>query len=117
MSCTYCHSPDHSQFHCRQKPRTQLKARKRLKKLGKHGNRWLETRAEWFRQNPAEQYECYLQITSNCLRVMTPEQTTLDHVQSRSRYPQLRYELSNLRPACWPCNMYKGSLDVDELAV
>jgi 5-methylcytosine-specific restriction endonuclease McrA len=117
MSCTYCHSLDHTQFYCRQKPRTQLQARKPLKKIGKQGDRWLETRAEWFRQNPAEQYECYLQITSNCLRVMTPQQTTLDHVQSRSRYPQLRYELSNLRPACWPCNMYKGSLDVDELAV
>jgi 5-methylcytosine-specific restriction endonuclease McrA len=69
------------------------------------------------RREPAEQYECYLKLVPGCLRVMTPEQTTLDHVKSRSRYPQLRYDLSNLRPTCWPCNRYKGSLDLDELGV
>jgi 5-methylcytosine-specific restriction endonuclease McrA len=47
---------------------------------------------------------------------MKRAETTLDHVKSRSRHPELRYALTNLRPSCGPCNVMKGSLDLDELA-
>lgn len=40
---------------------------------------------------------------------MTPKETTLDHVLPRGSHPELRYELSNLKPCCWDCNYKKGS--------
>jgi 5-methylcytosine-specific restriction endonuclease McrA len=55
-------------------------------------------------------WHCYL-----CGRPLTIETLTLDHVKSRSRHPELRYELSNLRPACWACNTAKSSRDITEL--
>jgi len=39
---------------------------------------------------------------------------TLDHIKSRSRHPELRYDLDNLTPACYRCNSEKGSRDLEE---
>jgi 5-methylcytosine-specific restriction endonuclease McrA len=93
--------------------------RRSTKRLGpgKNARLWAETRAEWFKQNPANTYTCYLQLSPLCPRVMTPAETTLDHVKSRGRHPELRYELSNLRPACGPCQQVKGSLDLEDLGL
>jgi 5-methylcytosine-specific restriction endonuclease McrA len=42
-----------------------------------------------------------------------PKETTLDHIKSRSRHPELRLELSNLAPCCWRCNKEKGSKELE----
>ena len=109
-SCTFCGSTEHSQFYCRLKPHKTLQTTHTFRKLGKHEIRWLETRNEWLKRHPGRTWNCYL-----CGRLLTIETLTLDHVKSRSRHPELRYELSNLRPCCWPCNTAKGSRDVMEL--
>jgi 5-methylcytosine-specific restriction endonuclease McrA len=65
--------------------------------------------------HPAERYTCYLQISPDCPGTMRPEHTTLDHIQSRSRHPELRYVQDNLAPCCWACNELKGSKSVDQI--
>jgi len=77
-----------------------------MRKIGKYGRKWLNTRRLWFKENPANFYVCYY-----CGKVMPQNETTLDHKKSRSRHPELRFELSNLVPSCYWCNYKKGSND------
>jgi 5-methylcytosine-specific restriction endonuclease McrA len=113
--CKYCDSLDHTQFYCRLKPRAVIKAKKSPAKVGKYGKQWLITRASWFERNPADHYICYLQISPYCLRTMKLKETTLDHIQSRTRHPELRFDLDNLAPCCGPCNELKGSKSLEEV--
>lgn len=83
--------------------------RKPIKRVGKIAKKWIETRNEWIRLNPGP-WTCYL-----CSKSLDIDTLTLDHVKSRSRRPDLRFELSNLQPACLSCNVDKGSRDIDEL--
>jgi 5-methylcytosine-specific restriction endonuclease McrA len=81
-----------------------------LNKKGKHALLWQKTRQESFDLHPQSFYICYI-----CKSPLTKEQTTLDHIQSRSRHPELRYVLDNLAPCCWPCNEKKGSRDLHQI--
>lgn len=113
--CVYCGTIGHSAFQCHKKPKralqpkSKLVAKKRMKPLGKQGLKWIETRNLWFSLHPAERYDCYI-----CSVSMAKSETTLDHIQSRGRHPELRYVLSNLAPCCGPCNEAKGSLSIEE---
>ncbi len=80
-----------------------------LKRVGKITKKWIETKAKWFEINKAAYYFCYI-----CGKSMTRSQLTLDHIQSRSRHPELRFVLSNLAPCCWDCNTAKGSLSLEQ---
>lgn len=83
-----------------------------IKKWGKHAERWRYVRAKWLLEHPPNHegyYFCYI-----CGRAMTREEVTLDHMESRSRRPHLRYDENNLAPCCGPCNNEKGSLSVVE---
>jgi 5-methylcytosine-specific restriction endonuclease McrA len=113
--CRYCDSIDHTQFYCRLKPRAAIKAKKSPAKIGKYGKQWLITRAQWFMDHPAYEYRCYLKISPYCLETMRPEETTLDHIKSRSRHPELRFVQSNLAPCCGPCNELKGCKNVEQV--
>lgn len=113
--CRYCRGLDHTQFYCRLKPRAAIKAKRNPRKIGKYGKQWLITRAAWFERNPAEHYECYLKISPYCLGVMTQKETTLDHIESRTRHPELRFTLDNLAPSCAPCNELKGSKSLEQV--
>ena len=115
--CRHCSSEKHSSTFCYQAPRKKIEIRKALKRIGKIGTRWIETRHEWIKANPPKDsyYTCYLKISPICLRKMTTQEMTLDHVMSRTRRPDLRFDFSNLKPCCAPCNVEKGSREVDEL--
>jgi 5-methylcytosine-specific restriction endonuclease McrA len=104
--CKWCGKDNHLAWHCIQNPKRQAQ---KIKKVGKQAMRWANTRREWFEQNPQELYSCFY-----CGRSLTRSQVTLDHYHSRSRHPELRHELSNLRVACWVCNGEKGSIDGDD---
>lgn len=120
--CKYCESLSHWPYQCRfskknmrpQKPKLAIKRAKPfrfvpIKKVGKQTAKWYKTRTKWFKEHPSDYYTCYLQISPLCPKVMPPEETTLDHIIPRSRAPHLRYEFSNLKPCCGPCNTEKGS--------
>lgn len=119
-TCKFCGEPGHTQFYCLRRARKAIKVRKKLKAEGKHAVLWRQTRKEWILQNPPDaddNYFCYLcGVAISKGKPDTPfMRMTLDHVKSRSRHPELRYELSNLKPCCWFCNRRKGSRDLDEM--
>lgn len=103
-ACRYCGSSEHTNFYCRMRKRQPIKVNKRMNPKGKIFKQWMTTRQTWFRKFPAEYYYCYL-----CGKRMLPSETTLDHVIPRSKAPELRFKLDNLKPCCWKCNDEKGS--------
>jgi 5-methylcytosine-specific restriction endonuclease McrA len=109
MPCVIC-GANSLNGHCfRHKPRKFIQAKKPMRKRGKHFKQWIETRDNWLEQNKAPYYFCYI-----CDKMMTRTELTLDHIESRSRRPELRYVLKNLRPCCAKCNSDKGSLGLEE---
>lgn len=113
--CGWCRSEEHTSFYCRLKKRKPIAVKTGIKGAGKITKQWLKTRDTWFNRNPSEFYDCYLRISPDCWGSMKKEHTTLDHIKSRTRHPELRFTMSNLAPACYPCNKLKGSRDLEEL--
>lgn len=114
--CKFCGTLTHWPYQCYKNPYLKKfgwkgsrlynvpKVQKTLRRRGKAHVNWMRTRRQWFIENPAEYYTCYI-----CNKSLMPYETTLDHVIPRSRAPHLRYEMSNLRPCCYLCNSEKGS--------
>lgn len=99
--CIVCGSKYHYQTFC------PYKKKKPISKQGKVYNLWKETRLLWFKENKPP-YFCYL-----CNKPLKKEQVTLDHVIPRGSYPQFRYNLDNLKPACIKCNNEKASQSLE----
>lgn len=111
--CSVCQSKLHTSIMCPNKPRRPIKheSDKALK-------RRTQTRREWFELNPPNSkglWYCYLRIAPECPYYLTRSTLTLEHVKSKARHPELRYEVSNIKPACSFCNEKKRSLDLEEL--
>lgn len=101
--CKKCGSVNHTSMLC------PWVKRKPLNPKGKQFVKWMKTRDEWLKENKAPYYFCYI-----CGKSMTRSQLTLDHVEARSRHPELRYIQGNLQPCCEFCNREKGSLSLEE---
>lgn len=79
----------------------------------------MSARAQFFLLNPVDEngyWYCYLRISPECPYKLTKQTLQIEHVKSKVRYPHLRYEPTNLRPACGFCNALKDSLDLEELS-
>lgn len=77
----------------------------------KNDTKWIACRAAWFDLNPPNHqgyYQCAL-----CPDMVRKDETTLDHVVTRSQRPDLKYELSNLQPAHALCNQARGSMSME----
>ncbi len=107
--CRLCDGEGHYAFQCPKKAKRPLISTKKLKQNGKHNYEWQKTKRKWYKKNHSDSYTCHI-----CGKHLTREETTLDHIKSRGRAPELRYEPSNIAPACWPCNQNKGSLDLEQ---
>lgn len=105
--CKFCQGMDHVAWQCFKNPNRHIETKAKLKN-GKQARKWIGTRKQWFKENEAESYTCYL-----CGKYLTKEEVTLDHVKPRSNSPQLRHDMSNLKPSCGPCNLAKGSQSLD----
>lgn len=110
-TCKVCGKRAYSNYCVQHKPKKPLKKTKYLKRIGKVGRQWAQTRKEWIQKNLPDKgyWECRY-----CGKKLTIDKLTLDHKLSRSRRPDLRFEHDNLVPACWECNNQKGSLSEDE---
>jgi len=86
--------------------------RKPIKRMGTVAKQWAATRRTWIQANGTVTgtWVCYL-----CDKPLTIDNLTLDHVQSRSRHPELRSEPDNLAACCYSCNTHKGSRNENEL--
>lgn len=79
----------------------------------------IATYKKWIIANPGDENEtwtCYLQISVLCPKTLTRPQLTLEHVKSKVRHPDLRYDPDNIRASCSFCNKLKGSRELEELA-
>lgn len=119
LHCTRCDSLTHVYSQCPERLTDKINPKtgryptvKRLRTKGKYTIRWEATRRAWIKLNPPDHagyYYCHY-----CSVAMTVNEMTLDHMQSRTRAPELRYEMTNLLPSCGPHNVEKGSLSHDE---
>ncbi len=78
----------------------------------------IELNNEWLRLNPSDnkgRWFCYLNISTDCPKVLTAFTLQLEHVRSRARHPGLKWDINNLKPACGACNALKKSLDIEDL--
>lgn len=111
VTCKYCGGIGHTQAFCFRKPRKHMIKKIPLRKVGKLGKQWQVTRATWFRKHAlraGEEYHCYI-----CERPIG-DHPQLDHIQSRVRHPELRFNLDNLAPICEYDNRMKSSLSLEE---
>ena len=127
-SCYKCGSDSHTSFMCRhwggkggKDPVDKLKLYKPLRNESKksHSKR-MSTRRVWYENNPPDKdgfWCCYLNISSLCIRKLTRDTLTLEHVESKVRHPELKYDVSNIRPACPACNRLKGSRSLAQLVI
>lgn len=112
-NCSYCGSDRHTSLACFDKPRKALRF-----KAPKTEEKDTQFKLDWFKANPPDEHgewECYLQISGRCLKVVTYDTIQREHVKSKARHKELQYVLSNVRPACRFCNKLKGSLDLEDL--
>lgn len=114
MYCDQCNIT-HTPLMCFNKPRgTILKNKKAVNRFGKVSAEWMVTRNKWIQANPPihddRYWECYI-----CREWLSIERLTLDHKKSRSRHPELRYNLDNLAACCIHCNKWKGSRDLIQI--
>lgn len=112
--CKYCGGRDHTSLMCQKKPRRPISNESAATK-----SKRTATSRLWYELNPPDAsglWYCYLRISPNCPYKLTRSTITLEHVKSKVRHPELRYEVTNLKPACSACNKLKGSLDVEELS-
>lgn len=126
--CSKCGSDSHTSFMCRhwggkggKDPVDKFKLYKPLRNESKksHSKR-MSTRRAWFENNPPDEngnYTCYLQISQMCPRTLSKQLLTLEHVQPRSKAPELKYSTDNIRPACTWCNKLKGSRTLEQLVI
>lgn len=95
-----------------------LKPSKRLNKIGPVTKKLIEQRKQWIIDSPPDDngnWVCYLQISPQCLKLVTADTLNLEHVESRARRPDLRFDKTNLKPSCQICNSKKGSKSASEV--
>lgn len=112
-ACKYCGSPYHKSIQCFEKPRKPIR-KESIVSLSKR----TQTSREWFKQNPPDErgrWFCYLRISPDCPHVLTRSTIQLEHVRSKVRRPDLKYDIDNLKPSCHSCNRQKASRSVEDL--
>jgi len=121
--CSVCGSIWHSaMYHKPRKPiatRTPLKRpTKRIRSESvKNRTKRLETREAWFEANPPDKdgyWYCYISKHPDCPKRLTIDTLVLEHNLSKVRRKDLRFDITNIFPACEHDNKAKGSLSAKE---
>lgn len=86
----------------------------------KHFTLWEKTKHEWKEANPPDFDGYWYCIVGGCALTdgtsdnLGGTYLTLDHDNSRSRSPEMRYDLTNLNPMCGKHNRRKASRSLQE---
>lgn len=102
----------HTSIMCFKKPRRRIRS-----EATKTKNKRQQTTRDWFKANPPNEkgvWFCYLGIDKKCPNKLTRTTVRLEHVKSKARHQELKYDITNIKPACDYCNKLKGSLSADE---
>lgn len=76
-------------------------------RIGDKTREWTKFVQQWKKDNPPQDNGCYL--CGICGKWCLADEVTLDHIQSRSSSPQLVFSETNIQPAHYSCNSWKGS--------
>lgn len=121
--CAYCGGENHTSLTCYSKRKAEnkiIKARRILRSVSKSSmyKKTYTTNAFFVTYPPDERYgyTCYLGISSLCPGWLPADQITQEHVFPKGTWPEVKYNLLNLKPACPFCNKVKGGLTVYKLA-
>lgn len=114
-NCKHCGSDSHTSLMCFQKARAPIK-----KVSNKTKQKDAQMRREWFKRpenapNVNMQWTCYLKISPECDIFVTKETLNLEHVRSKVRSPELKFDPDNIKPSCRFCNQKKQSRDIEDL--
>lgn len=69
--------------------------------------KWRNTKKKWIAKNPPDKDGYY--ICAICGHRVHISKLSLDHIISKSLYPELMYDLTNLQPTHDFCNKEKGN--------
>ena len=81
--------------------------RSQLNQIGDDTREWLKFVAQWKKDNPPLDNGCYL--CGICGRWVFADEVTLDHIIARSKAPSRVLDPTNVQPAHYTCNSWKGS--------
>lgn len=112
--CKNCGGEGHTAFNCPKKPRKPLKAKKKLKKVGRLGQKYAELRKQFFTDNPYGPYECLYYTIMDMPSSLEANEVNVEHFQSKTHHPELRFVKGNLVVSCPGHNQDKGSMDGDK---
>lgn len=121
--CKVCGSMWHSaMYHNPRKPIAVNKPLKRSQKpiryeSQKNRTKRLATREAWFEANPPDKdgyWYCYISKHPLCPKKLTIDTVQLEHNYSKVRRKDLRFDITNIFPACEHDNKAKGSLSAKE---
>lgn len=108
--CKECGSLWHSKGSHKPKNRMRTESKKTTTKR-------LETREAWFEANPPDaqgHWHCYISKHPLCPRILDRQTINLEHNLSKARRPDLKYDITNIFPACSYDNKAKGSMSAEE---
>jgi 5-methylcytosine-specific restriction endonuclease McrA len=114
QTCNKCGKRSYSKLCFRHKPKPKI--RRQSLKTAQRNNL---LRKKWYKTNlPIEndKWECYLQISQYCPKLLTKGMLTLEHVEPKVKRPDLIFTVSNIRPSCSYCNAIKGSKTLEKLS-
>lgn len=94
--------------------------RKAIRKVSKKTEqKEIDAKYAWFDANPPDEnghWFCYLMIHPLCPYVLDRSTITQEHVKPKQRYPELKYDITNRKPSCSPCNALKSGRSLESLA-
>lgn len=111
--CKYCGGNDHTSLMCLRKPRHAMRQESKNHKLNR-----MRTSDSWYTINPPDKdghWQCYLQISPYCLKVLDRSTISLEHIYPKIKWPELRYRHENIMPSCAYCNKLKLSNTLNQL--
>lgn len=111
LHCVVCGANSLRGYCFRHKPRKPLQAKKRIRRVGKVGQKLLDQRKAYFEDHPGDEHYCYYCVFVGIEVALTQAEAQVEHFMSKARHPELRFERSNLIVSCGPHNERKGSLD------
>lgn len=113
--CSYCGANNHYSLTCYKKQLHDFHSKKKrpLRRESKKSfhNRDILSNT-FFHDNPPDErggYTCYLQISRKCPIWVSLREVTLEHILPKVKYPEVKYNVINIKPACTWCNGAKLS--------
>lgn len=115
--CVYCGKLGHTAFNCPYKPRkrlqsrTPLKAKKRMKRIGKIGKALQDQRQQFLNEH-APPYLCVYCLVIGVDSPLLPEEVNVEHGEAKASHSELRFVKGNLYVSCPGHNQDKGGMSI-----